>query len=136
MYGEGRPRLDLEYPICEAFELPNEEAFTSVVVLTTSFPSGFDQAGIKPTTFPLEDAPPTDVSAFTARPWLWIGSHEFYAHMEVDRDADTNLLLPHVSVTSFMSDSTSKPSISRVTEDANLPALGLGFGTYPNHVPD
>ena len=43
MYGEGRPRLDLEYPVYGAHELANEGAFTSVVVLTASFPSGFRQ---------------------------------------------------------------------------------------------
>ena len=43
--------------------------------------------------------------------------------MEVGRYADANLLLPHVSVTAFKSDCTSKPTpISRVTGDANLPA--------------
>ena len=42
LYGEGRPpRLDLEYPIYGAHELADEGAFTSVVVLTASFPSGF-----------------------------------------------------------------------------------------------
>ena len=46
MYGEGRPRLDLEYPVYGAHKLANEGAFTAVVVLTASFPSGFGQAGI------------------------------------------------------------------------------------------
>ena len=41
LYGEGRPRLDLEYPVYGANELADEGAFTSVVVLTASFPSGF-----------------------------------------------------------------------------------------------
>ena len=41
LYGEGRPRLDLEYPASGAKELADEGAFTSVVVLTASFPSGF-----------------------------------------------------------------------------------------------
>ena len=41
LYGEGRPRLDLEYPAYGAHELADEGAFTSVVVLTASFPSGF-----------------------------------------------------------------------------------------------
>ena len=41
LYGEGRPRLDLEYPVCGAYELAEEGAFTSVVVLTASFPSWF-----------------------------------------------------------------------------------------------
>ena len=41
MYGEGRPRLDLEYPVYGAHELAEEGAFTSMVVLTASFPSGF-----------------------------------------------------------------------------------------------
>ena len=41
LYGEGRPRLDLEYPVYGAHELSDEGAFTSVVVLTASFPSGF-----------------------------------------------------------------------------------------------
>ena len=41
VYGEGRPRLDLEYPVYGAHELADEGAFTSVVVLTASFPSGF-----------------------------------------------------------------------------------------------
>ena len=36
-----RPRLDLEYPVYGAHELADEGAFTSVVVLTASFPSGF-----------------------------------------------------------------------------------------------
>ena len=36
MYGEGRPRLDLEYPVYGAHELADEGAFTSVVVLTAS----------------------------------------------------------------------------------------------------
>ena len=40
LYGEGRPRLDLEYPVYGAQKLTDEGAFTSVVVLTTSFPSG------------------------------------------------------------------------------------------------
>ena len=44
MYGE--IDLDLEYPVYGAHELANEGAFTSVVVLTASFPSGFGQAGI------------------------------------------------------------------------------------------
>ena len=35
------PRLDLEYPIYGDHELADEGAFTSVVVLTASFPSGF-----------------------------------------------------------------------------------------------
>ena len=35
------PRLDLEYPIYGARELAAEGAFTSVVVLTAIFPSGF-----------------------------------------------------------------------------------------------
>ena len=43
LYGEGRPRLDLEYPVYGAQELADEGAFTSVVVLTSSFPSGFHQ---------------------------------------------------------------------------------------------
>ena len=46
MYGEGRPRLDLDYPVYGAHELANEGAFTSVVVLAASFPSGFCQAVI------------------------------------------------------------------------------------------
>ena len=46
MYGEGRPRLDLEYPVYGVHKLANVGAFTSVVVLTASFPSGFAQAGI------------------------------------------------------------------------------------------
>ena len=46
MYGEGRPRRDLEYPVYGANKLANDGAFTSVVVLTASFPSGFGQAGI------------------------------------------------------------------------------------------
>ena len=37
MYGEGRPRLDLEYPGYGAHELANEGAFTSVVVLTKRY---------------------------------------------------------------------------------------------------
>ena len=41
LYGECRPRLDLEYPIYGAHELADEGAFTCVVVLTASFPSGF-----------------------------------------------------------------------------------------------
>ena len=64
MYGEGRPRVDLEHPVYAAHELANEGAFTAVVVLTASFPSGFGQ----PTTFPLGDASPTNVSVFAARP--------------------------------------------------------------------
>ena len=44
--------------------------------------------------------------------------------MEVGRYVDAKLLLPHVSVTAFTSDSTSKPAPhSRLTGDANLPAL-------------
>ena len=43
LYGEGRPRLDLEYPVYGAHELADEGAFTSEVVLTASFPSGFHQ---------------------------------------------------------------------------------------------
>ena len=46
MYGEGGPRLDLEYPVYGAHELANKGAFTSLLVLTASFPSGFGQAGI------------------------------------------------------------------------------------------
>ena len=41
LYGEGRPRLDLEYPLYGAHKLANEGAFTSMVVLTASFPSEF-----------------------------------------------------------------------------------------------
>ena len=41
LYGEDRPRLDLEYPVYGAYELADEGAFTSLVVLTASFPSGF-----------------------------------------------------------------------------------------------
>ena len=41
LHGEGRPKLDLEYPVYGAHELADEGAFTSVVVLTASFPSGF-----------------------------------------------------------------------------------------------
>ena len=41
LYGEGRPRLDLEYPVYGAHELADERALTSVVELTASFPSGF-----------------------------------------------------------------------------------------------
>ena len=41
MYGEGMPRLDLEYPVYGAHELADEGAFTSVVVLAASFPAGF-----------------------------------------------------------------------------------------------
>ena len=41
LYGEGRPRLDLEYPVYGAPELADEGAFTYVVVLNASFPSGF-----------------------------------------------------------------------------------------------
>ena len=41
LYGEGTPRLDLEYPVYGAHELADEGALTSVVVLTASFPSGF-----------------------------------------------------------------------------------------------
>ena len=40
MYGEGKSRLDVEYPVYGAHELANGGAFTSVVVLTASFPSG------------------------------------------------------------------------------------------------
>ena len=49
--------------------------------------------------------------------------------MEVGRHADAKLLLPHVSVTAFMNDSTFKasPPVSRVTGDANLPA-------YSHHI--
>ena len=65
MYGEGRPRVDLEHPVYAAHELANKGAFTAVVVLTASFLSGFGQ----PTTFPLGDAPPTDVSLSAARPF-------------------------------------------------------------------
>ena len=39
LYGEGRPRLDLEYPSYGTHELADEGAFTSVVVLTATFPS-------------------------------------------------------------------------------------------------
>ena len=54
MYGEGRPRLDLEYPVYRTHELADEEAFTSVVILTASFPSGFlPRPGFEPTTFSL-----------------------------------------------------------------------------------
>ena len=41
LYGEGRPRLDLEYPVYGAHELADERAFASMVVLTACFPSGF-----------------------------------------------------------------------------------------------
>ena len=41
LYGEGSPRLDLEYPVYGVHERADEGAFTSVVVLTTGFPSGF-----------------------------------------------------------------------------------------------
>ena len=41
LYGEGRPRLYLEYPVYGAHELADEGAFTSVVVLFASFPCGF-----------------------------------------------------------------------------------------------
>ena len=40
LFGEGRPRLDLE-SIYGAHKLADEGAFTSVVVFTASFPSGF-----------------------------------------------------------------------------------------------
>ena len=46
MYGEGRPRLDLEHPVYGAHELVDEGAFTFVVVLTASFLLGFAEAGI------------------------------------------------------------------------------------------
>ena len=48
--------------------------------------------------------------------------------MEASSYADTNLLLPHVSVTAFKSDSTSKPAfpVGSVTIDTNVP--------YSNHV--
>ena len=46
MYVEGRPRLDLEYPVYGAHELADERAFTSVVVLTAGFLLGFAEAGI------------------------------------------------------------------------------------------
>ena len=43
-------------------------------------------------------------------------------HTEVGRYEVANLLLPHVSVSALMSDSTSKPApVSRVTGDANHP---------------
>ena len=41
LYGEGTPRLDLEYPVYGAHELADEGAFSSVVVFIASFPSGF-----------------------------------------------------------------------------------------------
>ena len=40
VFGVGRPRLDLEYPVYGAHELADEGAFTSVAVLTASFLSG------------------------------------------------------------------------------------------------
>ena len=36
-YEEGRPRLDLDYPIYGVHELTSNEAFTSVIVLAASF---------------------------------------------------------------------------------------------------
>ena len=57
VYGEGRPRLDLEYPVYGAHELADEGAFTSVVVLTASFPSGFRRGtGFEPMTLPSLEA--------------------------------------------------------------------------------
>ena len=41
LHGEGRPRLDLEYLVYGAHELADKGAFTLVVVLTSSFLSGF-----------------------------------------------------------------------------------------------
>ena len=83
----------------------------ALVFLTSSFPSGFGpQPGFEPTTFPSGEVFPTDVSVFNTRPRLQIGSHELRSHMEVGKYADASLLLPHVSVTAFMSDSTSKPA--------------------------
>ena len=55
MYGEGKPRLDLEHPVYGAHELASEGAFTSVVVLTASFPSGFGQAGIRTHDLPFRE---------------------------------------------------------------------------------
>ena len=46
LYGEGRPRLDLEYPVYGPHELVDEGAFTFVIILTASFLFGFAEAGI------------------------------------------------------------------------------------------
>ena len=43
LYGEGRPRLDLEYPVYGTHELADKGALNSVVVLIVSFPFGFGQ---------------------------------------------------------------------------------------------
>ena len=46
MYGEGRPRLDLEYPVYGAHELANEGVLPPWLSSPPVFLLGFAEAGI------------------------------------------------------------------------------------------
>ena len=88
-----------------------QEILWRSVFLTSTFQSGFGpHPGFEPMTFPSGKAHPTDVSIFTARPKLQVRSHDLWSLMKVCMYAEENLLLPHVSVTTFISDSTSNPA--------------------------
>ena len=102
LYGDDRPRLDLEYPVYGAHKLADEGTFTCQFSFWVLPRPGFEgEASIMQCNLSL---------IYAARQSRKKEKNEFWSHIEVVWYADAKLFLPHASVKAFTSESTSKPA--------------------------